>query len=316
LIRKRALKAVGGYSENRDAQDGYELWLKVLHRYPVGNVSTPLFFYRQHGNSMSTNEQHILGSRRRIKRGLVERNGGAVKPRIVAVVPAKNTYAHLPNVVLAEFTGRPLIDYTLEAAQQSNVFETIFVSTDDPQVVEHCASFEGVLPFLRSPELSSPRTHLSQILYDAVHWLEEEYSIYADILVVLSLHSPLRRPEHIQQAIDTLLLYNVDNVISVYEDRDLHFTHGEYGLEPLNKGMLQRLRLEREALYVNNGAIYALWRDVVSENDLFGRKIGHVVMPLEESYQIKSSVDFQIVEQIFTVSHKNDLKQSYTKQIV
>jgi CMP-N-acetylneuraminic acid synthetase len=298
LIRKRALKAVGGYSENRDAQDGYELWLKVLHRYPVGNVSTPLFFYRQHGNSMSVNEQHILGSRRRIKRGLVERNGGAVKPRIVAVVPAKNTYAHLPNVVLAEFTGRPLIDYTLEAAQQSNVFETIFVSTDDPQVVEHCASFEGVLPFLRSPELSSPRAHLSHVLYDAVHWLEGEYGVYADILVVLSLHSPLRRPEHIQQAIDTLLLYNVDNVISVYEDRELHFTHGEYGLEPLNKGMLQRLRLEREALYVNNGAIYALWRDVVAEEDLFGRKIGHVVMPLEESYQIKSAFDLWMIEQV------------------
>lgn len=298
MVRKRTLKTVGGYQESSDAQDGYELWLKVLHRYPVANVSTSLFFYRQHGESMSRDEPRILGSRRRIKRGLVTKNGGRVKPRVAAVIPAKNTYEHLPNIVLEEFAGRPLIDFTLEAAQQTGAFETIFVTTDDPQVVEYCSHYSGVLPFLRSPELSLPHIRLSHILYNSVLQLEQTYNIYPDIFVLLSIHSPLRRAEHIQQAIDTLLLYNVDNVISVYEDRELHFTHGEYGLEPLNKGMLRRLRLEREALYVNNGAIYALWRDTISEDNLFGRKIGHIVMSLEESFQIKGLFDSWMIEQI------------------
>jgi CMP-N-acetylneuraminic acid synthetase len=151
---------------------------------------------------------------------------------------------------------------------------------------------------LRAEELSQPQVGLSQLLYDAVLRLEQHYQVYPDILVILSIHSPLRSAEYIQQAVDTLVLFNVDTVISVYEDRELLFTHGEYGLEPLNKGMLQRLVLEREALFAHNGAIEAAWRDVVTPETYFGKKIGHVVMPASESYQIKSPFERWLVEQL------------------
>ena len=56
LVRKRVLKSVGGYNENFDRQDGYDLWLKVINRYRVANVETPLFYYRQHDESLTRNE--------------------------------------------------------------------------------------------------------------------------------------------------------------------------------------------------------------------------------------------------------------------
>jgi len=298
MVRKRILKSIGGYNENHDCQDGYELWLKVLHRYPVANISTPLFFYRQHTDSVSRDEHRILSTRRQIKRDLVEEKGGNVKPRVVAIVPAKNTYENMPNIVLNELAGRPLIDYTLDVARKVEIVETVLVTTDDQVVVDYCEKFPGVLVHIRPMELSRKQTFLAQVIQDAVMRLEQEYKIYPDILVILSVHSPLRRPEHIRNAIDTLLLYNTDSVISVYEDYDLHFGHGENGLEPLNKGMLQRLRLEREALYVDNGAIKALWRDVITETNIYGRKVGHVVMSLKESFQIKSLFDAWVIEQI------------------
>lgn len=298
MVRKRVLKSVGGYSESYEAQDGYELWLKVIHRYPVANVSTPLFYYRQHGRSLSRDEDRILGARRQIKRGLVDAGDGRVKPRVGAVIAAKNTYEKLANIVLAEFAGRSLIDYTIEAARAVGTLDPIFVTTDDSRVVEHCARFPGVLAALRPPQLSDPQVRLSQVLHEAVTRLEHERGVYLDIVVLLSVHSPLRRTEHIRNAIDTLLLYNVDSVVSVYEDYGLHFVHGGQGLEPLNKGMLQRLRLEREALYVDNGAIKVLWRDALSESDLYGRRVGHVVMSVKDSFQIKSEFDAWMIEQI------------------
>ena len=298
MVRKRVLKTIGGYNEGYGAQDGHELWLKVLHRFQVANISTPLFYYRQHDESLSSDQQRILTARERIKRDLVERSSGKVKPRIVAVVPAKNTYEHLPNIVLSQLVGRPLIDYTLDAARQVEGIETVLVTTDDPGVIDYCQKPTDVIAVLRPVELSRGQVTLSQVLHHAVLQLENEYDIYPDILVLLSVHSPQRRSEHIRKAVDTLLLYNTDSVISVYEDYDLHFTHGRNGLEPLNKGMLRRVRLEREALYVDNGAIRVLWRDVLTETDLFGRKVGHIVMPLGESFQIKSPFDVWMIEQI------------------
>ena len=299
MVRKRVLKSVGGYSEAYDAQDGLELWLKVVRRYGVANVSTPLFFYRQHETSLSRDADRMLAARQQITRALAARHDGPVTPRIGVIIPARNTRGPLQGIVLAPFAGRPLIEYTVEAARQAGPWDTVFVTTDDAEVVEHCRGM-GVGAGLRPPELSEPRARLSEVTYEAVTRLESQASTYVDVVVVLSVHSPLRRAAHIRKAVDTLLLHDVDSVVSVYEDYDLHFLHGRDGLEPLNKGMLQRLRLEREALYVDNGAIRVLWRDVLTAADLYGRRVGHVVMPWRESFQIKSPFDAWLIESIIT----------------
>ncbi len=298
LIRKRVLKSIGGYSEETPVQDGYELWLKMLHRFRVANVSTPLFFYRQHPQSLSADPGRILTARQAIKRRLVEQAKGKVNPRVVAVIPAKNSYPHLPNIVLQEVAGRPLIDHTVNEARRSGAFQAIVVTTDDPEVARHAGGFAGVRTLLRPDSLSDPQIHLSQVLFHAVTVMETQWGLHPDILVVLSVHSPLRRAEQIRQAIDTLILYKTDSVVSVYEDYDLHFMHGPHGLTPLNPGMMQKLRLEREALYVDNGAIKACWRDAVLEESCLGRTVGHVVMPWEDSIQIKRPLDAWLAHQL------------------
>ena len=296
MVRKRVLKSIGGYDEKFDSQDGHELWLKVLHRFNVGNVSTPLFFYRQHGNSMSRDQRRLLSARQKIKRDLALKQNGKIKPRIVAIVPAKNTYANMPNVALNPLAGKPLIDYTLDAAERANLFENIYVTTDDPNVVAHCGTRDSVIAELRPDALSSTRTKLTDVLLHSIDQLENEQGVFPDIVTLLSIHSPLRRSEHIVKAIDTLTLYNVDNVISTYEDVDLHFAHGRDGLETINKGMLNTLRFEREALYVDNGAIHTFWREYATETNMYQGRVGHIVMCKEDSSQIKHANDIPMIE--------------------
>lgn len=298
MIRKRVLKSVGGYGEAYVTQDGYELWLKILNRYGVGHVSTPLFFYRQHPVSLSRDEGRVLEARRQIKRDTaVAHQRGDVAPRIVAIVPVKNTYARLPDIALRAVAGKPLLDHTIDAALQVQDVEKIVVTTDDPRVIEHCQGQPKVLAMLRPKELSDEQVWDRQVVSDVVQRLESEHGLYADIIVVLSVHAPLRRAKHIQEAIDTLQLYNSDGVVSVYEDYDLHYTHGRSGLIPLNPAMHRHIRREREALYVNNGAVRVLWRDVLKGPDLSGCTLGHIVMLREESVQIKSLADLAFVEQ-------------------
>lgn len=297
MVRRRVIKTIGGYDEQYDAQDGYQLWLKILNRYQgrVGNVTTALFYYRQHGESLSRDSSRILGARQSIKRGLVERTEGPVKPRIVAVIGAKNTYDAMPNVVLEACGGRPLIEYSLECARDAGVFDHVFVTTDDQGVVDYCRGRPEATAALRPPELSQPHVLLSEVLLHAVTQLEREHDVYPDIVVMLSVFTPLRRASHVREAIDTLLTYSCDSVVSVYEDRELHFMHGRHGLAPFNRGMIQRLQFEREALYVDNSAIHALWRDRLTSTDLYGRAVGHIVMSWNESLQARSPVEAELV---------------------
>jgi CMP-N-acetylneuraminic acid synthetase len=98
--------------------------------------------------------------------------------------------------------------------------------------------------------------------------------------------------------VNTLILHEADSVVSVCEDTDLHFVHGPHGLTPLNPAMHRQIRLEREGLYESNGAVRALWRRVLTEQDLSGQKVGHIVMPKSESFQIKNPFDLELMEHL------------------
>ena len=100
---------------------------------------------------------------------------------------------------------------------------------------------------------------------------------------MLSAHTPLRRPEHIVEAIDTLLLYPVEQVLSTWENHDLQYRHGRDGMQAVNAGAIDEARFEREALYSCNGAIRAMWREQVTSEYFNSGRIGHIVMTRTES---------------------------------
>lgn len=307
MVRKRVLKAVGGYNAEHQAQDGHQVWFKILHRYKIANVATALFYYRQHSASLSRNQDRLLEARRQIKREVAARHDGDVKVRVVGVIPARNMNTEIDNVCLTPLGGRTLIDYTLEAASASSALDHILVASDDLEVLEHCQHTPGILSYQRTLDLSLSHTKLVEVMRDAVRHLEEELDIYPDVLVMLNVHAPMTLGTDIDEAVDTLLLLDVDSVSSVYEDRDLHFTHGQYGMTPLNWGALNDLYLEREALYVDTGAMKVIWRDVLSGPSLFGTAFGHVIVPWERSFIVRDSFSLKLIEELIERSKRERL---------
>jgi CMP-N-acetylneuraminic acid synthetase len=297
MVRKNVIKSFGGYNTEFTAQDGHELWLKIIDKYKVANVSTPLFYYRQHDSSLSKDQTRILEARRQIKRNIVA-NSTDKEKKILCIIPAKNTYRNIPNIVLTEIDGRPLIDYSIDEALKTEGLNEIVVTTDDSNILDYCKKYEKLISIARPKELSKDSTLLSQVVTHTVEYMEKQHKFFPDIIVLISVHSPLRKSHHIRKAIDTLLLYKTSSVISVFEDHDLHLKHGSNGLEPFNRSSLKKVRLEREALYTDNGAIRVLWRKTLNEKDMFGETIGHVVMPYQNSFQVKDSLSFEIISNI------------------
>lgn len=302
MFRKRVLKTIGGYDEAINAQDGYDIWLSIVGRFPVANVSTPLFFYRQHGASLTRDESRILNAQSEIRAAHVQRGGrgdGKVRLKIAAVVGAKLDYPGMPGMALQEIGGRPLLNYTVDAAQQSGLFDEIIVTTDAEQVVDHCkATWPEIRAYVRPDGLSETSTKLEAVISEAVMRLEKSFTYFPDIVVFLNSNAPLRRGDHIRNAVNTLLLHNTDSVFSVYEDFDLHYLHGGNGLVPLSRERHMQLRIEREALYVDNRAVQAAWREVITETDFKGSRVGHFIMPMMNSFHIRSKDEFELVSRL------------------
>lgn len=302
MIRKRVLKAIGGYDENMKAQDGYDIWLSIVGRYPVANVSTPLFFYRQHSSSLSRDANLILSAQSKIRDVHASRNDNRQSPveiKAIGLIGAKLSYPRLPGLALREIKGKPLLDYAIEAATGSGVFDRIVVSTDAPEVMDHCAQHHPDVLMLRRPEdLSDDFAKVEHIIHQAVEELEDVHDLHPDIVAFINSNAPLLTADHVKNALNTLLLHNTDSVVSVYEDMDFHYVHGALGLTPVSRDRHMQLRFERDALYADNRAIRIAWREAITKESFRGSRVGHFVMPMTHSYRIRTAEDFALVKSI------------------
>ncbi|RME31682.1 glycosyltransferase, partial [Candidatus Woesearchaeota archaeon] len=75
MVRTGVLRKLGGYSEGLACQDGYDLWIRFIQEHKPYNVNLPLFYYRKHAQSSTTDATKILRARRAIKKRFVEQNG-------------------------------------------------------------------------------------------------------------------------------------------------------------------------------------------------------------------------------------------------
>lgn len=301
MVRTRLLKLVGGYSEDVNAQDGWELWFKLLHRTKAASIDAPLFYYRQHGSSLSRDSSRLLDARARI----MEKVGGGIKggyiPSCLAVIPVRESYPEIEGVPYQEIDGKSLLQIAIESAQQATGVTKVAISSSADEVLDFARDMEAkeiVKPhmrIIRPRELDTLQIQLREVLEHTAKTYNETNGGLPDIVLFLSLHAPMRRPAHVEKAINTLRVVGADSVVSVCEEREPIFIHGQQGLNLLNPGRFNDLTLERERLFRFNGAILGVWTEVLLNGSLFGNSIGYIEMSQADSLQIKHVSDLKSI---------------------
>ena len=64
----------------------------------------------------------------------------------IAIIPARGGSKGLPKKNLKELGGIPLLGRTILAATKSKSVDTVYVTSDDPQILA-CAQHYGAKPF-------------------------------------------------------------------------------------------------------------------------------------------------------------------------
>jgi N-acylneuraminate cytidylyltransferase len=72
----------------------------------------------------------------------------------ICIIPARGGSKRIPRKNIKEFLGKPIIAYSIQAALESELFEEVMVSTDDPEIAEIAKEFGAKVPFLRSKQNS------------------------------------------------------------------------------------------------------------------------------------------------------------------
>lgn len=298
MFRKECLLQIGGYLEEFTCQDGYEIWLRLITKYKPFNINIPLFYYRQHSESLTKMNQRILDTRRQIKRRFVEKNLEGELPKVLGLVPVLGSSIYRHANPFQELAGKPLIFHTLNEAKKSRLLDRIVVASDDVEVLEYVRQFEGVFPISRPASLSDSRTEMSRIVDFVLEHLERNDAYLPDVVCTLYINTPLRNWRHIDKAIDTLTIFGVDSVVSVVEELFKCYQHRRFGLVPIEKS--NGIRLEKNAIYKENSAVYVSRTEVFKTSRMVGEKVGHITMLPEESIKINSEYDLWLAEKVMT----------------
>ena len=290
MFRSSSYDAVGGYDLSLICQDGYDLWLKFRHLFAIKNVNLPLFYYRRHGANFGEDSERLLSTRRYIKQRQVT-DEGISAPCVLGLIPAGNN-GYCDNLALRELWGKPSIAYTIEEALRAPALNRVILAIEDERLAPVAGRY-GV-EYILCPSRLARQEIQHQVIYVLEHLANEGF--FADVVAILYPNSPFRKADHIAEAINTVMLFPVDSVVSVCEDNKLHYQHGPWGLVPLFEK--NSLRLEKEALYEDNGAIYVSRAKAITENGFLGSRIGHITMTREASVYIESDFDFRVAEQL------------------
>ncbi len=98
----------------------------------------------------------------------------------IAVIPARGGSKRIPRKNIKEFCGKPMIAWSIEAAQASKLFGRIIVSTDDIEIAEVARQWGVEVPFMRPAELSNDYAGTTEVISHATQWaLDQGFGLEA-----------------------------------------------------------------------------------------------------------------------------------------
>ena len=103
----------------------------------------------------------------------------------LAVIPARGGSKRIPRKNIKLFFGKPIIAYSIEAAQKSNLFDGIVVSTDDDEIRDISQSYGADVPFVRPESLADDHTGTLDVIKHAIQILEERHLDFENICCIV-----------------------------------------------------------------------------------------------------------------------------------
>ncbi|APY07943.1 CMP-N-acetylneuraminic acid synthetase [Winogradskyella sp. J14-2] len=222
--------------------------------------------------------------------------------RPLVLIPARGGSKGVPGKNIKLLNGKPLIQYTIDAARAIFNDHVICVSTDDQKIKSTVESFGLEVPFLRPKVLATDTATSESVIKHALTFYAER-GYHADTLILLQPTSPFRTAQHIKDAL-THYNDNLDMLVSVKETKSNPYyvlrEENEQGYLVKSKVSNATRRQDVPKVWELNGAIYIINTRSIEANSLAQLvKVKKFEMDELSSHDIDTVMDWKVAEEIF-----------------
>lgn len=132
----------------------------------------------------------------------------------IAIITARGGSKRIPHKNRKEFCGKPIIEYSIEAAKQVGIFDTVMVSTDDNKIAEIAKNAGAEVPFMRSAETSNDYATTADVLMEVLEKYKERGIRYENACCIYPT-APFVTGDKLRRAMDMLVKEKKDSVMPV-----------------------------------------------------------------------------------------------------
>ncbi len=134
--------------------------------------------------------------------------------KCLAVITARGGSKRIPHKNIKEFCGKPMIEYSIQAALGSNVFDEVMVSTDDDEIAQIARKAGAQVPFLRSEGTSGDMAMTHEVLIEVLREYEHQRRKF-DIVCCIYPTAPFLTSGRLKEAVEKLQETGADGVVPV-----------------------------------------------------------------------------------------------------
>lgn len=217
----------------------------------------------------------------------------------IAIIPARGGSTRVPGKNIRQFCGKPVIQYSIEAALKSGIFDEVMVSTDDETIAEIARQAGANVPFMRSAKNSDSYATTRAVLLEVLEEYEKRGKRF-DTMACIYPCAIFVTPEKLRNAYNMMRQVPGANAVTpvvafssppqramVVKEGFLTYAYPQY---------INTRTQDLEKIYHDCGQFYFWDVDAYLNNTTGIWNTVPYVMPEEEVQDVDNESDFRIAE--------------------
>lgn len=182
----------------------------------------------------------------------------------VAIITARGGSKRIPRKNIKPFLGKPMLQYSIEAALQSGVFDEVMVSTEDEEIAQIATQAGAQVPFYRSERTANDFATTADVIQEVLETYEQK-GMHFDFACCIYPTAPFITPEKLIEGLKVLEENQADSAMPVvqfsFPPQRCVVKKGVYITPKWPKNMAKRSQ-DLEPMYHDAGQFY--WIDTKS----------------------------------------------------
>lgn len=227
----------------------------------------------------------------------------------LAIIPARGGSKRIPKKNIRPFLGKPIIQYSIEAAYNSGCFDEVMVSTDSREIADISLKAGAKVPFLRSAKNSSDTAPVTDAALEVLENYRDKFAKNFEFCCCIFSTSPLISHQRITTALKMLEDGDADVVLPVVEfdfpiQRASIIKHGYVEMID-KKNQFKRSQDLFETYHDAGRFVWARTAPFLKKRTLFVKKVLPMILPRIEVQDIDTEDDWKEAEVKYLI--KNNL---------